>query len=1124
MKQISFLLLLVGLFMFNQNNAFAIGGGTHVDPPAGMPPCGSQGSPGDALCNATPICDLNGYCGTTSSSWAVDTWSNLTSAFCGSIENNAFLSFTATSSTISFNCYVYNADDNEAIQVFIFSAADCDSGPVTALTCVDEMYAQSTPYSISASGLIPGNQYYIMIDGFAGDVCDYTFEATSGVALPVTADGQNVSIDSNNNFTICQGESVIVNASGGMNTYTWSGDPGLSATTGSTVTITPPTTAGVYNYSIQSSGTVNLCPQTETFDFTITVTDCNTCAITSVTAVPGPCDPPTNQFSVTGQIVFHDPPTTGTLIIQDCNGHSTTLSAPFSSPINYTISGIPSDGTTCNVTAHFSDDATCTAISADYQAPADCSCIPPNIVPVDVPLCVGGTADLNDGIDPTSDPNTATFYATSADAYAGTNPISNIVSSAGTYWVSGAMPGHPNCITVKKINVVQVTITYTSNVIDATCLDPNGEITLTGSGGVSPYSYTVDDGSSYNQTNTTGHFTGLHQGGYSITITDNQGCETTDVIAVDNSGAPYFDGVYLTSPSCNEFCDGEIEVNVTGGNIPYSYVIVNANGDTLSNTSGGAQSTISNLCSGNYLIDVTDATGCKAVMDTILPETPAVDSSFQFNDFCFETTNGPINVATAGGTFSFDPMPSDGATINPATGEISNETIGATYSVKYNTGGACPETETHTVTVKGLVINAAGTDANCAQSDGSINVSITGGAIPYNYTFDNGTTSQSGTTSQTTQLIDHIPSGTYHIVVQGNNGCNADTSLVLNDIPGPTVLAANDTTICLGESVVLSSSNPNNVHIGWSNGHHEGETVSPTSPGSYEYYVIASDTATTCHDNDTLTVVVKPLPVPLFKADSSLSGCAPLSLVFIDTTGVPLNSCFWDFGDGETSNVMDTVPHTYQSPGVYTVSLTIEDTMGCVGTSTKTDYITVFDHPVADFTASPMVTDYNNTQVNFTDNSHGAVVYSWNYGDNSALDSLMNPTHEFPSGEVGNYTVSLTIYDANGCSNQVQKVIQIINPDMKYKLPNIFTPNGDGVNDYFKFVYQEGIAEINLVVLNRWGDVVFESDKINFKWNGSKRNSDTDCVDGTYFYKILIKNMLGKEVKEYGYVHLVRGK
>lgn len=201
------------LFMAATNYSFSIGGGDWVDPPAGMPDCAGQDAPGNTTCVATPICNLNGYCGTTASSYSADYWSQLNNAFCGSIDNNAFLTFTANATNIAFDAYVYNCNDDEAIQIMIFKAADCGSGPVQNLVCVDEMYAQNNAYNVTASGLIPGEDYYIMIDGFAGDVCDYTFVASDGIATPIDAEGIGIQIEDDNikDFTV-----VILNRWGNV--------------------------------------------------------------------------------------------------------------------------------------------------------------------------------------------------------------------------------------------------------------------------------------------------------------------------------------------------------------------------------------------------------------------------------------------------------------------------------------------------------------------------------------------------------------------------------------------------------------------------------------------------------------------------------------------------------------------------------------------------------------------------------------------------------------------------------------------------------------------------------------------------------------------------------------------
>lgn len=262
-------LLFCFFIVISLNHLFAGGGGGsggYVDPPPGMPSCGSQSTPGNTACQAATICEVNGYCGTTSSSWDASYWGSLNSAFCGSIENNAFLSFTADASTISFDAYVYGCDGDEAIQIAVFQADDCGSGSVDMPECVDEMYAQSTPYDIEANNLTPGEDYYIMIDGFAGDVCDYTFEATAGVSLPVSVDQDDV--------TLCLGESVDITADGGDGTYTWDASPDLNTTTGATVTITPPLAPGTYTYTVNSQSTSNCGTNSSVATTSITVESC----------------------------------------------------------------------------------------------------------------------------------------------------------------------------------------------------------------------------------------------------------------------------------------------------------------------------------------------------------------------------------------------------------------------------------------------------------------------------------------------------------------------------------------------------------------------------------------------------------------------------------------------------------------------------------------------------------------------------------------------------------------------------------------------------------------------------------------------------------------------------------
>lgn len=224
-----------------------------ISSPAIQPICATNPAAGNTVCTATPICNLDGYCGSTSSSYTVDYWPQLLGAFCGTIENNSFLSFVADSTTISFHVWVTSSTLPTGIQIMVFSAANCSSGPVTDYTCYNPGNIPVSPPLITVQGLTIGNTYYIMIDGNAGNVADYVIGAHEGFRTPVEA--ATVPGDTN----ICLGQSIDLFAKGGTGNYTWSPGAGLNNITSDTVTFSS-TTAGSYTFQAHSASTNPLCP------------------------------------------------------------------------------------------------------------------------------------------------------------------------------------------------------------------------------------------------------------------------------------------------------------------------------------------------------------------------------------------------------------------------------------------------------------------------------------------------------------------------------------------------------------------------------------------------------------------------------------------------------------------------------------------------------------------------------------------------------------------------------------------------------------------------------------------------------------------------------------------------
>lgn len=144
------------------------------------PVCNSNPLAADLCGNATYISNLDGYCGNTSSSYTIDNPGNLGGVFCGTIENNSWLIFTATSTSATFNVWVDDCAVGDGIQIQVYETSDCVTFNEVS-NCWNPFYEMNG--QVIASGLTPGNDYYIMIDGNDGDICDYMIGASNGVEV-----------------------------------------------------------------------------------------------------------------------------------------------------------------------------------------------------------------------------------------------------------------------------------------------------------------------------------------------------------------------------------------------------------------------------------------------------------------------------------------------------------------------------------------------------------------------------------------------------------------------------------------------------------------------------------------------------------------------------------------------------------------------------------------------------------------------------------------------------------------------------------------------------------------------------------------------------------------------------
>jgi len=258
------------------------------------PTCGVNSIPASDDCTGSAmLCDFNGYCGNTliynastaPNGYNVNTWPELTSALAGiSLNNNSFAKFVTISNTINFHLWVYNSSLDFGIQIAVLSIPTCGSGTVTRLYSKNilEPTGINDYHSISIGGLTPGQSYYIMIDGYAGDVCDYT------IGLPPNSGFATATSVTPSVTDICTGASVDLFGSGGDGTYTWTSTDlaDLNVNSGSFVVATP-TTAGTKTYTVNSTNFNPLCPIINSADAIVNVFDTPTLSLVDTAICSG---------------------------------------------------------------------------------------------------------------------------------------------------------------------------------------------------------------------------------------------------------------------------------------------------------------------------------------------------------------------------------------------------------------------------------------------------------------------------------------------------------------------------------------------------------------------------------------------------------------------------------------------------------------------------------------------------------------------------------------------------------------------------------------------------------------------------------------------------------------------
>ncbi len=630
----------------------------------------------------------------------------------------------------------------------------------------------------------------------------------------------------------------------------------------------------------------------------------------------------------------------------------------------------------------------------------------------------------------------------------------------------------------------------------------NGELEISASGGITPYIFDIGSGGQ-----TSGTFSSLCAGGYTIIVTDSNGCNTS-VNATINEPTAISLVTSNTSSSCGQ-SDGSVEVIVSGGVAAVDYVYV---WEDSTPSVVGTTANISGLASGTYTVTVTDDNGCVAITtETIMDTgggTATANATSNYNGeviSCSGSVDGQITVTMTGGTAPFTYDIGNGPQIGDTFGSLGP----GSYTITVTDDAGCVVNTSITLVAPDPVAGSAiTTDETCiGDCTGSITLSGSGGTPPYQYTFDGG--ANFGTSTSLAALC----ANAYNVGILDANNCPYFFNTTVNGgalYAEPTIDPIG--ALCEnGASVGLTATPSGGT---WSGSGVTGSNFSPGHSGAAGVDTIYYSIAGACGATDTLLVTVNPLPTISFTADTT-SGCEPMEVMFTNTGDS--GNCLWDLGDGNTSTNCDPISHTYENAGVYDVSLSVVDVNGCSNSLMQSDYISVFENPVANYSFGPQPTTILDSEISFQDLSTGAIGWYWDF---AGVGSSSEQYPVFDFNEVGNFYVTQYVTSIEGCIDSITQYIEIKDEPLLY-VPNAFSPDGNGDNDQFLAVLAGELpVEFDLMIFNRWGELIFRTNDYNMGWDGTYKG--VVVQEDVYVWRIITK-MADTSIGEYkGHVTLLK--
>lgn len=713
--------------------------------------------------------------------------------------------------------------------------------------------------------------------------------------------------------------------------------------------------------------------------------------------------------------------------------------------------------------------------------------------------CAGGCIDLVATLENADHPPyTVTWSNGVAD---GLGPHNVCPSTTTTYTVT-ATDVNGSVAMAQVTAVVYPSPVLSTSSVNASCFGlSDGAASVVASGGSPPYSHSwstlpVQVGATS---------TGIPAGSYTVTTTDANGCMGVATVDIDQP-EPLTVALSVTPAICG-LQNGSVTAIPSGGVGPYWY--------SWSTTPAQNTATITGLGSGDYTVVVTDAGGCSALVTGQVISSGAVQLAVDHIDVsCNGASDGTATVSVTNGTAPFTYLWN---TLPEQATATASGLVAGTWAATVTDSNGCVGVVSVTVAQPAaIVVEVSTAPAYCGLPNGSATVDVNGGMGPYVILWNT-------TPPQATPTASGLSPGNHMVEVTDLAGCAASVTAMVEGLAGPTAgFSVSDG--CSGSPVSFTNTSEGAIQWLWDMGDGAFYSLAEvqhtyTNSGTFAVTLTAIDVLG-CEDSFSSTVTIAPVPAVEFTS-STLVGCMPLESIFVNTTPLPGASCLWQFSDGGTSTDCAAVNHTFVGAGCFDVTLTISAS-GCTGQHTESQMVCVSPLPHADFLVLPDPISVTDPVAIFQDLSLGASDIFWSFeGGVPNSFTIEHPTVDYTGQEPGNYQACLEVVNASGCVDSVCRILTIVD-ELRVYVPNGFTPNGDGINDVFiPVLLGFGKDRYELLVFNRWGEVIFETNEPTKGWDGIL--SGRLVQEGAYVWKLKVSADVGGRFREFvGHVTLLR--